>query len=96
MSRITKLVAIQQLQNAIKMEPSNGFSQVFLGYTYAAKWLYREAIAEYQKQISIDGETTSALCYLGYALAQSGKRSEAQALLRIGVLRAGMTVSLHS
>ena len=31
--------------------------------------------------ISIDEETTSALCYLGYALAHAGKRSEAQAIL---------------
>jgi serine/threonine-protein kinase len=39
------------------------------------------AIEAYQKQISIDGETTSAICYLGYALARSGKRGEAQAVL---------------
>src|SRR5215471_2169303 len=72
--------AIQQLQNIIKLEP--GFSlYAYLGYTYAAKGQYGEAIDAYHKQISIDGETTSALCYLGYALARSGKRGEALATL---------------
>ena len=43
--------------------------------------MYEQAINEYQKVISIDGETTDTLCFLGYALAMSGKRSEAQAIL---------------
>ena len=57
------------------------FAHVFLGYTYAAKGQYAQAIEEYQKSISIEGETTSFQIYLGYALAQSGKRSEGQAIL---------------
>ncbi|HUS09636.1 MAG TPA: hypothetical protein VMZ30_04145 [Pyrinomonadaceae bacterium] len=43
--------------------------------------MYPQAIEEYQKVISLEGETTSTLCYLGFALAMSGKRSEAQAIL---------------
>ena len=73
--------AIQQLQSLIKMEPNYGIAHVFLAYTYAAKGMYPQAIEAYQKEINIDGETTSALCYLGYALARAGKRSEAQAIL---------------
>ena len=72
--------AIQQLQNVIKLEPDYSLAHIFLGYTYAAKGMYPQAISEYQKATSIDG-ATSTQCYLGYALAQSGKRSEAQAIL---------------
>lgn len=43
--------------------------------------MYPQAIEASQKANSIDGETTSVQCYLGYALARSGKRSEAQAIL---------------
>jgi tetratricopeptide (TPR) repeat protein len=62
------------------MEPNYGFAHAFLGYTYAAKGMYPQAIAEYQKVRSIDGETTTHQIYLGYALAESGKRGEAQAI----------------
>lgn len=43
--------------------------------------MYAEAIAEYQKSISIDGEYTSNQVYLGYAYAMMGKRNEALAFL---------------
>jgi tetratricopeptide (TPR) repeat protein len=56
-------------------------AHVYLGYTYAAKGQYAEAIAAYQKDISFGGETPSTLCYLGYAYAKSGKRDEALDML---------------
>jgi tetratricopeptide (TPR) repeat protein len=43
--------------------------------------MYSEAINEYQKTASIDGETTSYLIYLGHAYAMSGKRDDALAVL---------------
>jgi tetratricopeptide (TPR) repeat protein len=43
--------------------------------------MYPEAIAQYQKFISISGESTSVQAYLGYAYAMAGKRNEALALL---------------
>ena len=74
--------AIHQLQDLLKMDPEQSVSRAYLGYTYAAKGMYPQAIEEYQKVFAIEGEkTTSALCFLGYALAMSGKRSEAEAIL---------------
>ena len=73
--------AIQQFEQFIKLEPGLGTAHTILGYAYASKGLYQEAIAEYKKSISLDGESTSIQCFLGYALALSGKRSEAQAIL---------------
>ena len=55
---------------------------IFLGYIFAAKKRYPEAIAEYQKALSLEKESTSTECYLGYAYAMSGKHSEALALLQ--------------
>jgi TolB-like protein/Flp pilus assembly protein TadD len=73
--------AAQQLQQYINLEGDLGFAHTILGYTYASKRMYPEAIVEYRKAISIDGETTSIQCFLGYALAQGGKRNEAQTIL---------------
>ena len=41
--------AIQVFQNVIKMQPDYAIAHVYLGYTYAAKGQYAEAIAAYQK-----------------------------------------------
>jgi tetratricopeptide (TPR) repeat protein len=40
-----------------------------------------EAIAQYQKKISLKGESATTQVYMGYAYAMSGKRNEALALL---------------
>ena len=73
--------AIQGFQNLIKLQPDFSEAHFFLGQTYEMKGMYAEAIDEYQKTISIDGETPSYLCYLGHALAVSGKREEAFLIL---------------
>ena len=74
--------AIQQVQSVIKTEPDNVPAHAFLGYIYASRGLYPEAIVEYQKSFSLVKESTSIQCYLGYAYAMSGKRSETLALLQ--------------
>jgi serine/threonine protein kinase/Flp pilus assembly protein TadD len=72
--------AIQTLQNIIALQPDFGPAHEDLGYCYDAKGLYAEAIATYQKLISVD-KTPSLQVFLGYALAMSGNRKEALALL---------------
>jgi TolB-like protein/Tfp pilus assembly protein PilF len=73
--------AIQKLEACIQMEPDSSTAQSYLGYIYAAKKMYPQAIAAYQQSMKIDGENSSDQCYLSYALAQSGKKNEAQTLL---------------
>jgi tetratricopeptide (TPR) repeat protein len=63
------------------MQPDDAYAHIYLGMMYAAKGQYAEAIAGYQKNISLNGEKPGTLCYLGYAYAQSGKRGEALAIL---------------
>jgi tetratricopeptide (TPR) repeat protein len=73
--------AVGKLHEVLRLEPDNGYARVYLGYTYTAKGMYTQAIEEYRKQISIDGETASTQAFLGYALAQSSSRGEALAIL---------------
>ncbi len=63
------------------MQPDYANAHIYLGFAHAAKGQYAEAVAAYQKDISLNGETTSTMCYLGYALAKSGRRDEALAVL---------------
>ena len=74
--------AIAKAQEAIDLGSNKGFSHFGLGIMYAAKGMYKEAINAYQQAAIIKGEDmTSLRCYLGYALAMSGKRRQAQAVL---------------
>jgi tetratricopeptide (TPR) repeat protein len=73
---------IQKSQYVIKMQPDYGIAYEYLGYAYAAKGMYSEAIAEYKKLINLEkAARTGIQCYLGYAYAKSGKRDEALAIL---------------
>ncbi|HYE66588.1 MAG TPA: winged helix-turn-helix domain-containing protein, partial [Pyrinomonadaceae bacterium] len=68
-----------ELRRSVEVETGMGYTG--LGFMYEAKGMYAEAVNEFQKAISIYGETTGILCYLGSALALSGRREEAQAIL---------------
>jgi serine/threonine protein kinase/TolB-like protein/Tfp pilus assembly protein PilF len=74
--------AVELLRNVIPLVPNHSIARFYLGYSYAAKGLYAEAIAEYQKSISFDSADTGVPCYLGYVLAQSGKPDEARTILK--------------
>ena len=74
--------AVEQMKKTLEMDKNAEVSRFLLGYTYDAMGRYNEAIAEYQESLRIVGVDTSTQCYLGYALAKSGKRAEAEALLK--------------
>jgi Serine/threonine protein kinase len=74
--------AIQMFDSILKLAPDDPTVLVYRAYTYDAKGMYNEAITEYQKLISIQPDTrASTECYLGYALARTGQRNEALAIL---------------
>ena len=75
--------ALEKAERIMALEsPSPGGAYYGLGVMYASSGKYQQAIDSYRKAISLLGETTSLQCYLGYALAMSGKRKEAQSLLQ--------------
>jgi tetratricopeptide (TPR) repeat protein len=72
-----------KLRELIKMEPPDSSSarHYNLGLVYEAKGMYEQAIIEYRKGPGDNDETSYRQIILGYALAMSGRRSEAQAIL---------------
>lgn len=73
--------ALQKLQDAVAMQPNISGAHSELGYIYAAKGMYKEAIDAYQKSMSMEGENTSDQVFLGFACAMLGKRNEALSIL---------------
>ena len=75
--------AIEQFRELLGIDPNNTKGHVHLGYVYAMKRMYPEAIAEYKEGIKLTGgPEISTQSFLGYALAMSGRRNEAQAILK--------------
>jgi adenylate cyclase len=72
--------ALQKFDNLLKLAPDNDTAVIFRAYTYDAEGKYNEAIADYKKFVSMGDTTMSTQCFLGYALAQAGRKSEAQAI----------------
>jgi serine/threonine protein kinase/Tfp pilus assembly protein PilF len=73
--------AIEQSRKMLELEPSGDFSHFALGTTYAAKGMYREALAQFE--MLPQGESNNA--YRAYAHARLGER--AQALQILGELK---------
>ena len=74
--------AIARLQKTFEMDPNYYLAHLFAASAYIEKGMYTEAIAEAEKARALTGPTNShPVGFLGYALAKSGKQTEARALL---------------
>jgi tetratricopeptide (TPR) repeat protein len=73
--------AIGEYTRALEIEPGHGLSNHFLGRAYLAKRSYTEAVARLRKSNEILGQAPFSVGDLGYALAVSGQRAEAQTML---------------
>ena len=74
--------ALDKMRQAIKLEPQDSSANhMVLGILYEGKEMYGQAIEEYKKAASMAKQTTWNQIILGYALAMSGKTSEAQEIL---------------
>jgi tetratricopeptide (TPR) repeat protein len=63
-------------------ELSKLWSYLLLGYTYAGKGMFKEAIASYQESIREGNSSPSVQIYLGAAYAQAGEPEKVQAILK--------------
>ncbi|PYT07766.1 MAG: hypothetical protein DMF60_06420 [Acidobacteria bacterium] len=52
-------------------------AHTFLGQAYVEKRMYDEAIAEFQKSITLSGQNPDLLANLGFVYAAAGRHSEA-------------------
>ena len=71
--------ALRRLLPLKTLSPPAGVAGVIRGQCYAQKEMWREAIAEFRW--AIGASPAAALAFLGYALARSGERDEATAIL---------------
>ncbi len=73
--------AIEQCRKALELDPSFAPAHGTLGHVYAAKGMYREALAEYEKFATLSGGSPGSTALVGYAHARLGQRSYALRVL---------------
>jgi TolB-like protein/Tfp pilus assembly protein PilF len=71
--------AIEQARKTLDMDPSFTLTHLELGFAYAAKGMYREALAEFEKVPDLPDRRRDA--YLAYVHARLGERSQALQML---------------
>jgi DNA-binding winged helix-turn-helix (wHTH) protein/TolB-like protein/Tfp pilus assembly protein PilF len=74
-------LAIEQCKKILDLDPSSFPARRYLGLAYVGKGMYAEAINEFQTGVKISGSPLM-LALLGHAYAASGKRAEAQQVLK--------------
>ena len=73
--------AIEQSRKTLELDPSFSPAHGNLGEAYAAKAMYREALAEYEKFATLSGGSPRSTARVGYAYARLGQRSQALRVL---------------
>ncbi len=73
--------AIEQCGKAQELDPSFAPAHGTLGHVYAAKGMYREALAEYEKFATLSGGSPLSTAFVAYAHARLGQRSQAFGVL---------------
>jgi DNA-binding winged helix-turn-helix (wHTH) protein/TolB-like protein/Tfp pilus assembly protein PilF len=73
--------AIEQCKKILDLDPNSFPARRYLGLAYEAKGMYPEAIHEFQTGVKLSGSPLM-LALLGHAYAASGKRTEAQQVLK--------------
>jgi len=74
--------SIQQSRKTIEMDPNFGLAHNHLGQAYLLKHMYPEATAELEKAVQLSGGGITCIANLARADVASGKRNEAEKLLR--------------
>lgn len=74
--------AIEQGKKVIDLDPNFPRGHEELGLAYLANRLYSEALGEFQKAVELSERARRSLACFGYALAITGRREEALAVLK--------------
>ena len=82
--------ALERLKKTFELAPNFWFPHLFASSVYSTKGMYAEAVIEARKAKEFAPAQTVSDAFEGYALAKSGKREEAQALLD-GLLKLSTT-----
>jgi TolB-like protein/DNA-binding winged helix-turn-helix (wHTH) protein/Flp pilus assembly protein TadD len=74
--------AVDVFQKTLELDPNSEDAHRSLGFIYAAKGMYPEAIASYHLAVKLGDDGLSTQIYLGAAYARAGQREKAQAILK--------------
>jgi Tfp pilus assembly protein PilF len=74
--------AIDQLHKTLDMEPNDWLARMFLGLAYEQKGDLARAVEELQKASNVEPDIPWPLAELGHAYGLSGKKSDAENVLR--------------
>jgi len=80
-------LAIADYQRVLESEPSYGLANHFLGRAYLARRQHDKAIERLRKSNDLLGQVPFSVGDLGYALAVSGQRAEAERLLASAIAK---------
>src|SRR6266705_880264 len=69
--------AIEQCRKTLEFDPSFTPAHRVLAEVYAAKGMYLETLAAYERYATLSGGGPGSTAFVGYALALSGQRSQA-------------------
>ena len=70
--------ALAKLQKTFELDSNFAVAHLVAASVYIEKGMYREAIAEARRTRELNITTSQPIAYLGYALAKSGKQTEAR------------------
>jgi len=73
--------AIEECRKTLELDSNFTPARGVLGHVYAAKGMYREALAEYEKYATLSGGSPGSTAFMGYAHARLGQRSQALRVL---------------
>ena len=73
--------AIEQGAKTLELDPQFIPAYYFRGVAFVKKSMFQEAMAEFEKEISISSDNPVALTGLGYGYAVTGKRADAEKVL---------------
>jgi eukaryotic-like serine/threonine-protein kinase len=75
-------LALEQAKKIIALEPNHITAKIWLGRAYSANGMYADVISLYKTSIESDPSGDDFIQVLGYAYAKTGRRSEAEEVLR--------------
>ena len=74
--------ALRELERSTVLDPSASALWTWIGIVHGGSGHYSEAIQAYEKARRLGDRTAATRCNYGYSLAKSGRRTEAQAILK--------------
>ena len=89
--------AIEQERHTLEFDPNFALARYSLGLVYVQKSMFNDAVAEFERAVSLTDGSPVFLSALGYGYARAGQRAEAeQVILRLKGLSRQRYVSAYN